>query len=246
MSVRGATAPVGWLGCLPLLRPFALLLASYGGVPSGSLLRVQRQVFAMGSPFRVEPVSILDCNVDSPSTFLVLVGVFAMGSPCRVDFVSGLDRNEDSLRIFPCGRVASGRGLRTATGLGLAALVLGVTGLDPRIDTGLAGTALGVIGRVLRTAPGCVRIPPPRSRDRSRSRGRRPSLSARLRSEWTGQAFRDSKASSVHLSFVASRWGHPAGRVCFLTFDRNEVLLWVADRDSFRMGSPLSDLDLPI
>ena len=23
------------------------------------------------------------------------------------------------------------------------------------------------------------------------------------------------KASSVHLSFVASRWGHPAGRVCF-------------------------------
>ena len=23
------------------------------------------------------------------------------------------------------------------------------------------------------------------------------------------------KASSIHLSFVASRWGHPAGRVCF-------------------------------
>ena len=23
------------------------------------------------------------------------------------------------------------------------------------------------------------------------------------------------KASSVHLSLVASRWGHPAGRVCF-------------------------------
>ena len=32
------------------------------------------------------------------------------------------------------------------------------------------------------------------------------------------------KASSVRLSFVASRWGHPAGRVCFfLTLDRNEV-----------------------
>ena len=116
----------------------------------------------MGSPFRVEPVSILDRNVDSSSTFLVLVGVFAMGSPCRVDFVSGLDRNEDSLHTFPCGHVASGRGLRTAIGLSLAALVLGVTGLDPRIDTGLAGTALGVTGRVLRTAPGCfvcVRIP---------------------------------------------------------------------------------------
>ena len=73
-----------------------------------------------------------------------------MGSPRRFDFVSDLDRNEDSLRTFPCGHVAIGRGLRTATGLGLAALVLGVTGLD----TGLAGTALGVTGRVLRTASG--------------------------------------------------------------------------------------------
>ena len=37
MSVRGATAPVGWLrGVSPRLRPFALLLASCGGVPSGS------------------------------------------------------------------------------------------------------------------------------------------------------------------------------------------------------------------
>ena len=79
-----------------------------------------------------------------------------MGSPCWVDFVSDLDRNEDSLRTFPCSHVT---GLRTATGLGLAALVLGVTGLDLRIG---AGTALGVTGRVLRAAPGCVvslRIP---------------------------------------------------------------------------------------
>ena len=90
-------------GGLPLLRPFALPLASCVGVPSGSLPRVPGRVFAMGSPFRVEPVSILDRNVDSTSTFLVLVGVFAMGSPCRVDFVSGLDRSEDSLRTFPCG-----------------------------------------------------------------------------------------------------------------------------------------------
>ena len=148
-------------GGLPLLRPFALPLASCVGVPLGSLPQVPRQVFAMGSPFRVEPVSILDRNVDSTSTFLVLVGVFAMGSPCRVDFVSGLDRNEDFAHL-PLRHVASGRGLRTATGLGLAALALGVTGLDPRIDIGLAGTALGVTGRVLRTAPGCVvcvRIP---------------------------------------------------------------------------------------
>ena len=66
-------------GGLPLLRPFALPLASCVGVPSGSLPQVSRQVFTMGSPFRVEPVSILDRNVDSTSTFLVLVGVFAMG-----------------------------------------------------------------------------------------------------------------------------------------------------------------------
>ena len=85
---------------------------------------------------------------------------------------------------------------------------------------------------------GCgLTVPPRRFRDRSRSRGRLPSFSARLRSEWTGRAFRVSKTSSVHLSLVASRWGHPAGRVCFLTLDCNEVLLWVADRDSFRMGS---------
>ena len=94
---------------------------------------------------------------------------------------------------------------------------------------------------------GCsLPVPPRRSRDRSRSRVRLPSFSARLRSEWTVRAFRDSKASSVHLSLVASRWGPLAGRVCFLTLDRNEVLLWVADRDSFRMGSPFSGLDLPI
>ena len=67
-----------------------------------------------------------------------------MGSPCRVVFVSDLNRNEDSLRTFPCGHVAIGSGLQTATGLGLDALVLGVT------------------GRVLRIAPGhvfSVRIP---------------------------------------------------------------------------------------
>ena len=84
---------------------------------------------------------------------------------------------------------------------------------------------------------GCgLPVPPRRSRDRLRSRVRLLSFSARLWFEWTRRAFRDSKASSVHLSLVASRWGHPAGRVCFLTLDRNEVLLWVADWDSFRMG----------
>ena len=51
-----------------------------------------------------------------------------------------------------CGRVEIGRGLLTATALGAYTLVLGETGLDPRIDTGLAGTALGVTGRGLLTA----------------------------------------------------------------------------------------------
>ena len=102
-------------GGLPLLRPFALLLASCGGIPSGSLPRVPCQVFAMGSPFWVEPVSILDRNIDSTSTFLVLVGVFAMGSPCWVDFVSGLDPRIDS---------------------GLAGTALGVTGLILRTAPG--------------------------------------------------------------------------------------------------------------
>ena len=43
-------------------------------------------------------------------------------------------------------------------------LVLGETGLDPRIDTGLAGTPLGVTGRDLLTATGhvvTVRVPLP-------------------------------------------------------------------------------------
>ena len=62
-----------WLaqGYILLLRPFALLLAFWSRVPSGSLLRFLRQVFAMRSPFRVESVSVLDRNEVSSSTFLV-------------------------------------------------------------------------------------------------------------------------------------------------------------------------------
>ena len=64
--------------------------------------------------------------------------------------------------LLACGHVVTGRGLGTATGLSVDALVLGETGLDPRIDTGLTGTALGVTGRDLRTATGhvvSVRVP---------------------------------------------------------------------------------------
>ena len=51
--------------------PIALLLVFCSGVPSGSLLQVSRQVFAMGLPFRVESVSVLVRNEVSSSTFLV-------------------------------------------------------------------------------------------------------------------------------------------------------------------------------
>ena len=58
---------------------------------------------------------------------------------------------------------ASGRDLRIAPTLGACALVLGETSLDPRIDTGLAETALDVTGRGLLAATDrvdSVRVPP--------------------------------------------------------------------------------------
>ena len=61
-------------------------------------------------------------------------------------------------------RVGSGRGLRTATARGVEDLGLDVTGLDPRINTGHAVTALGVNGRGLLNATGravSVRVPLP-------------------------------------------------------------------------------------
>ena len=66
-------------------------------------------------------------------------------------------------RLVPA-RAVSGRGLRNATALGMAALGLDVTDLDPRIDIGHAVTALGVTGRGLLIAIGhavSVRVPLP-------------------------------------------------------------------------------------
>ena len=58
--------------------------------------------------------------------------------------------------------VESGRGLLTATTLGVEALGRVVTGLDPRIDIGHAVTSLGESGRGLLTAPAVsVRVPLP-------------------------------------------------------------------------------------
>ena len=96
---------------------------------------------------------------------LVTVAVVLALSPLpihgqEVESVGGGHRRGRSLPV--CGRVEIGRGLLTATALGEYALILGETGLDPRIDTGLAGTALSVTGCVLRTATDhvdSVRVP---------------------------------------------------------------------------------------
>ena len=66
--------------------------------------------------------------------------------------------------LLVVARAGSGRGLLTATALGVKALGRVVTGLDPRIGIGHAVTALGVSGRGLLTATASsvsVRVPLP-------------------------------------------------------------------------------------
>ena len=70
-AVRGSTAPVGWSGVSPY---FAYCPSS--SVPNRSSFWTSAsgfrfKVFAMGSPFRVGSVSVLDRIEDSCSTFLV-------------------------------------------------------------------------------------------------------------------------------------------------------------------------------
>ena len=86
---------------------------------------------------------------------LVTVAVVLALSPLPVrglgvESVGGGHRRGRYLPV--CDHVGVGHGLLTTTALGVDALVRGETGLDPRIDTGLAKTALGVTGRILRTA----------------------------------------------------------------------------------------------
>ena len=111
--------------------------------------------------------------------------------------------------LLVVAHVVSGRGLLTATALGVDALGRVVTGLDPRIGIGHAVTALGVSGRGLLTATApavSVRVSPARrgerrscsrshalpnrSRDRSRSSVRLPASPARLRAEEAGRLAR--------------------------------------------------------
>ena len=66
--------------------------------------------------------------------------------------------------LLVIAHVESGRGLLTATALGVEALGRVVIGLDPRIDIGHAVTALGESGRGLLTATApavSVRFPLP-------------------------------------------------------------------------------------
>ena len=80
-------------------------------------------------------------------------------------------------------RAVTGRGLLTATALGVEALGRVVTGLDPRIDTGHAVTALDVSGRGLLTATACVmseRVPLPAGGSGVTARGRPLSRIARM------------------------------------------------------------------
>ena len=94
-------------------------------------------------------------------TALVTVAIVLALAPLTV----AVKRSRASKAVIPLGRClpASGRDLRIAPALGVCALVLGEIGLDPRIDTGLAETALDVTGRDLLTATGrvdSVRVPP--------------------------------------------------------------------------------------
>ena len=95
-------------GCVPLLRPFVLLLALWSSVPSGSLLLYI-------APSLRDEVTLPGRVCLSPRSqrrlFLHLPGVwsrtFVMRSPLRVESFSGLDRNEDSSRTFPSVLVPS-------------------------------------------------------------------------------------------------------------------------------------------
>ena len=85
--------------------------------------------------------------------------------------------------LLVSARAVSGRGLLTATALGVEALGRVVTGLDPRIDTGHAVTALDGSGRGLLTATARVvseRVPLPAGGSGVTVRGRTLSRIARL------------------------------------------------------------------
>ena len=132
--------------------------------------------------------------------------------------------------LLVVAHAVSGRGLLTATALGVEALGRGMPGLDPRIGIGHAVTALGVSGRGLLTATAPVvsmRVPLPvggsgavvrdRSHDRSRSSVRLPASPARLRAVEAGRLARRGPQEGVEavVSQPPVAWSSGGRPSCF-------------------------------
>ena len=149
-AVRGSTAPVGWLGGLPLLRLLPYFLRSEAEFLRDLCFGFRFKSSRWGHPYGLGlSQSSIGSKALAPPSWC-MVRVFAMGPPCRV---------------VVCSRSRSKRRL-----VGAPSLVVGV-------------------------------LP---------SRWAHP-----FWVEWLFSAPSiGTKASSIHLSLVASRWGHPGGRVC--------------------------------
>ena len=115
---------------------------------------------------------------------VAVVGVALAPLPVRGQegvSVGGGHRPRHALLVV--AHAVSGRGLLTATALDVEALGRVVTGLDPRIDTGHAVTALDVSGRGLLTATApvvSVRVPLPVEGSGAIARDRTPPRIARM------------------------------------------------------------------
>ena len=152
---------------LPLPAPFPQLLLPAHHSTLGDVM--SREKFRWTAPFLDPPVfpdlrieeqrRIVELALDR--TALVTVAIVLALAPLTVH-----GKEVESVEGgHPLGRCppANGCDLRISPAHGACALALGETGLDPRIDNGLAGTALSVIGHGLLTATGhvySVRVPP--------------------------------------------------------------------------------------
>ena len=144
---------------LPLSAPLPRLLLPAHHSTLGDVM--SREKFRWTAPF-LDPPVFPDLRIEEQRrivelalgrTALVTVAVVLALAPLTV-------RGQEVESVgggHPLGRCppASGRDIRIAPTPGECALALGETGLDPRIDTGLAGTALGITGHV-----DSMRVPP--------------------------------------------------------------------------------------
>ena len=155
---------------LPLPRPLPRLLLPAHHSMLGDVMR--REKSRRTAPLRDPPV-LPDPRIEEQGRFiefalgrtaLVTMAVVLALAPLTGQAVESVEGGHPLGRRPPAScRAASSCNLQIAPALGECALVLGETGLDPRIDTGLAETALDVTGRYLLTATGlvdCVLVPP--------------------------------------------------------------------------------------